>query len=354
MSDSVANELFQKLKDVRLGGATCLYTMDMCQEMAPKVQRIRELKKEKEAIILAHSYVSPEILCSVADFVGDSFELSLLAQETKAETIIFSAVRFMAETAKILNPTKCVISPSNNDGCSLADSINADDVRQLRERFQDFTFVCYINTLAEVKALCDVCVTSSNAYQIIRDLPNKNVYFLPDKLMAKNIINQFKEDNIQKNIQYWNGTCYVHEEYDKDLVTYIRSLYDDVKVLSHPECSEDVIEESDYVGSTSQMKAYVEKSNSDYFFMLTECGLTSRIQLENPKKRFVGTCTMCKYMKSNQLDLILQSLERPSDNWVIVLDEAVMKKAKKCIDRMFEFSSKSKERGESSLIDDKG
>lgn len=335
-----ADSLFETLKDVKLGGTTCLYPIEKCEELAPKINRVNALKKEKNAVILSHSYVSPEIIRGVSDFVGDSYELSKWAKQTSADTIVFTAVKFMAETAKLLNPNKQVLIPSKINGCSLADSITGEQVKTLRQQYPDFTFVCYINTTADVKAECDVCVTSSNVYHIIETIENNKIYFLPDALMGKNVINYLANKGIQKDIQLWNGTCYVHEEYDPEMIQYIRSQHDGVKVLTHPECSEKVLHASDFVGSTSQMVNYVKDTDAPSFFMLTECGLTARLQAEDPNKRFVGSCTMCKYMKSNTLDDIERVLTQPDSDDIVVLDETVRKRAVSCIDAMFHYASK--------------
>jgi quinolinate synthase len=332
-----AQSVFDRLASVKIGGNVCLFSMERCEQIAPLLNYILELKRQKDAILLAHSYVSPELLL-VADFVGDSYELSKKAQQTNAKTIVFSAVKFMAETAKILNPTKQVLVPNTLNGCSLADSITAEQVHQLRQQYPDYTFVCYINTTADVKAACDVCVTSSNCIKIIEDIPNQNIYFLPDKLMAKNVANALAEKGVKKNILWWEGTCYVHEAYDPEMIQYIRLQHPGIKVVTHPECSEDVVKESDFVGSTSQMIDYVKKTPSEAFFMLTECGLSSRLQLENPDVKFVGTCTMCKYMKSNTLNDIIRVLENPTPNDIIVLDEGIQEKALHTITEMFRYA----------------
>ena len=256
-----ASDLFDSLKHIKLGGNTCLYTLEKCEELVPIVNNILTLKKEKNAIILAHSYVVPDIIHTVSDYVGDSYELSKRAKESQADTIIFSAVRFMAESAKLLNPEKTVIAPSEPNGCSLADSITGQDVKNLRKQYPNYTFVCYINTTADVKAECDVCVTSSNAYKIVELIPNQHIYFLPDKLMGKNIKNELEKRGIDKQIKFWEGTCYVHEEYSPEMIEYIRLQYPDVKVLAHPECDESIIQESDFVGSTSQMINEVKAAN---------------------------------------------------------------------------------------------
>ncbi|RAP37771.1 quinolinate synthase, partial [Candidatus Marinamargulisbacteria bacterium SCGC AAA071-K20] len=203
MKNWTAKELFNSLQHVKLGGNTCLYTLEKCEELVPIVNSILKLKQEKNAIILAHSYVVPDIIHTVADFVGDSYELSKHARDSSADTIVFSAVRFMAESAKLLNPDKTVIVPSEPNGCSLADSITGEDVRKLRKQFSDYTFVCYINTTAEVKAECDVCVTSSNVYSIIEAIPNDNIYFLPDRLMGQNVKNELDKKGVKKNLEFW-------------------------------------------------------------------------------------------------------------------------------------------------------
>lgn len=328
--------VFTALSHIKIGGTTCLFTREKCEEITPLINRIIELKAEKNAVLLAHSYVSPEILF-VADFTGDSYELSKKAQATTASTIVFSAVKFMAQTAKILNPSKTVLVPSKNNGCTLADAITADQVLELKKQYPTHTFVCYINTTAEVKAHCDVCVTSSNCTQIIEAIDNQNIYFLPDKLMAQNIINQLKAKGIEKNIEYWDGTCYVHEEYDPDMIHYLRSKNQGIKVLSHPECSPGVLADSDFVGSTSQMINYVKGHVDQTFFMLTECGLSARLQLEIPNVKFIGSCTMCRYMKSNTLQDIIRVLENPDQDDIITLSDEVITQAKACITAMFTY-----------------
>ncbi len=334
------DELYQRLKSVKLSGSTCLYHKERCEELVPLINEINELKKEKNAVILAHSYVVPEITYGVADYNGDSYQLSRDAQQTKADTIIFSAVRFMAETAKILNPKKNVLVPSTPNGCSLADSIDGAGVQELRRKYPEHTFVCYINTTAEVKAYCDVCVTSSNVYKIVETIPNQKILFLPDKLMGMNVINEMKKRKVKKEIVLTDGVCYVHEEYDPEMIEYIRLQYADenVKILSHPECNSGVLNHSDFVGSTSQMLDYVRKDESNTFFMLTECGLTGRLQVEMPEKKFVGTCTQCKYMKANTLEDILRVLKKPAPQDFVELDETIRQKADHCIQEMFRYA----------------
>lgn len=333
-------QLYDKLKPIRVGSPLCEFTMEHCQRMYPTLQRIEELKREKNAIILAHNYVAPEILYGVADHTGDSYGLAQIARDSEAEVIVFPAVRFMAETAKILNPEKTVIDPNPDGGCSLADGISANDVARLRKEYPDHTFVCYINTTAEVKALCDVCVTSSNVYSIVEALDNDNVYFLPDKLMAMNVIQYLQSKGVDKNISWYDGTCYVHEEYAPDAIDFIRTNNPKVDVLVHPECQPSVVQKADFVGSTTNMLNHVRGSSCDTFFLLTECGLTGILQSEYPDKRFVGTCTLCKYMKANSLQNLLQALEDPRPDQIVTLTPEVRQNALRCVERMFEYAEK--------------
>ncbi len=330
-------KLYQTLQNVRVGGTVCKYTLKKCEEFTPLINEINALKAQQNAVILAHSYVSPEILYGVADFVGDSYALSKDAMSTPAQKIIFAAVRFMGETAQILNPQKEVLIPALLDGCSLADSITGDDVRRLRKEFPDYTFVCYINTTAEVKAESDVCVTSANVYDIVERIPNDKIYFLPDKLMGLNLVEELKKRGSQKDIQYYDGTCYVHEDYSPEQIFKIRLEYPNAKVVSHPECSPAVIHDSDFVGSTAQMLTYMKKTDAKEFLMLTECGLSSRLEVEFPDKKLVGSCTLCKYMKSNSLEDILRVFKNPTDRDRVVLDPAIRDRAYKTIEAMFRY-----------------
>ena len=338
MKQITAETLYEKLKHVKVAANTCLFTEEKCAKMAPLINEINALKEEKNAVVLTHSYVSPEIIYGVSDYVGDSYELSKNAKEASADIIVFSAVKFMAETAKLLNPTKEVRVPNKLNGCSLADSITGKDVKELRQKHPDHTFVCYINTTADVKANCDVCVTSSNVYHIVETIPNDKIFFLPDKLMAQNVIMEMKKRGVNKEILYSEGTCYVHEQYDPEMIQYLRLENPNVKVLSHPECNSAVLNDSDYVGSTSQMINYVKTTDAESFFMLTECGLTSRLQLEVPEKKFIGSCTMCKYMKSNTLEDVLRVLKQPDTEDIIQIDQRMSERALNCIDAMFDYT----------------
>jgi quinolinate synthase len=333
-----ASQLFEKLKNIKLGGTVCQYSLRKCEELVPIINEINELKEEKNAVILAHSYISPEIIYGVSDFVGDSYKLSKDALTTKASTIVFVAVRFMGETAKILNPEKEVLVPAVLDGCSLADSINAETVKDLRRQYPDHTFICYINTSAQVKAECDITVTSANVYKVAKDIPNDKIYFLPDKFMGQNLKNHMERLGIKKDIKFYSGTCYVHEEYGMEDILKVRLEYPDAKIVSHPECNSAIIDNSDFVGSTEQMLGYMKETNAKQFLMLTECGLSARLQSEFSEKQLVGSCTMCKYMKSNTLEDILRALKNPLPKDRVILDESIRLRALKTIEAMFRYA----------------
>ncbi len=333
-----AEQLHETLRNIKVGGSVCHYSLKKCAEFVPLINEIRELKEEKNAVILVHSYVTPEIIYGVGDYVGDSYALSKNAMQTKADVIVFAAVRFMGETAKILNPEKEVLVPTVLDGCTLADCINAADVSALRREFPDYTFVCYVNTTADVKAECDVCVTSANVYKVVEAISNEKIYFLPDKLMGQNLANEMRRRGVKKDIRYFNGSCYVHEEYGEEQIFRIRTEYPNVKVVSHPECKPAICEQSDFVGSTSQMINYMMETESKEFLMLTECGLSSRLQKEFPDKRLVGTCTLCRYMKSNTLEDILRVLKNPAPRDRVLIREDIRQKAARCVEAMFVYT----------------
>ena len=339
---STAERLYEQLKNVE-SGTSGPYSRERCEQMAPLVDEINRLKKEKNAVILAHSYVHPEIIYGVGDFTGDSYQLSKDAKATQAGLIIFVAVRFMAETAKALNPDKEVRIPSRLSGCSLADCITGADVRRLKAQHPDFTFVCYINTSAEVKAECDVCVTSSNVYNIVERIPSNKIYFLPDKLMGENVQDEMKRRGVEKEILLYDGNCYVHAEYDAGRVSRLRKKYPEIKILSHPECSRDIIEQSDVVASTTGLMDYMrqDKTGSAYL-LLTECGLAGRAQVEMPGKVFIGPCLECRYMKSNSLEDIRRVLLNPAPEDIIEISPEVREGSLRCIDNMFRYVESGK------------
>ncbi len=337
MSAATADLLYEKLAPVR-SGTSGPYTAERCRDIAPLVDEINRLKREQNAVILAHYYVHPEITAGVADFVGDSYKLAKDAKATDAAIIVFVAVRFMAETAKALNPDKTVYIPSRLNGCSLADAVTADQVQALRHEYPGHTFVCYINTSAAVKAACDVCVTSSNVYDIVARIPSDKIYFLPDKLMGENVQDEMRRRGVRKDIQIYDATCYVHQQYDPDRVVRLRAKYPGLKVLSHPECSPEVVAHADHVASTKGMMTYLRETEADAYLLLTECGLAGRAQMEMPDKHFIGPCVECRYMKSNTLEDVLRVLRAPEPEDRIELDPKVREGALRCIDAMFHYA----------------
>ena len=333
-----SDELFRKLQQVRFSTVSDKDLKVHIDKSMAVIEEIEKLKQQKNAVILAHTYVTPDIIYSVADYTGDSYELSKNALEAKGDLIVFAAVRFMGETAKILNPRKDVLIPGTDAGCSLADSITAEDVRKLKREYPDYTFICYINTTAAVKAECDVSVTSSNVYKIIENYPSDKIYFLPDKLMGGNIIEEMKRRGVKKEIKLWEGTCYVHEAFDPATISRFRESHPDLYVMAHPECKPEVIQQCDFVGSTSQIFKEIPRISNEKIMLLSECGLISRIEVELPGKQFMGTCQMCKYMKSNTLENILRVLKNPVAEDYVQMDEEIRVKAQKSIEMMFKYA----------------
>ena len=314
------------------------WNYETCREIAPLTLEINRLKREKNAVILTHSYVEPEIVYGVGDFKGDSYFLSLKAKESKAKIIVFAGVVFMAETAKILSPEATVLVPDRGSGCSLADSIDGDGVRKLKVLYPDATVVCYINSTADVKAESDVCVTSGNVYDIVANLPAHRILFVPDRLMAENVRSELKRRGVAKEIISSDGTCLVHDEFTADQVLAARAQFPGLKVVAHPECTAEVAALADFVGSTGAMMKYVKTTPAPYFLMLTECGLVGRLEVESPEKKFIGGCRLCPYMKLNSLEKIRDVLLAPRPDQIVTLQEGLRLRAAKCIERMFELT----------------
>jgi quinolinate synthase len=315
------------------------WNIETCREIAPLTLEINRLKKEKNAVILTHSYVEPEVIYGVGDFKGDSYYLADQARQAKADVIVFAGVVFMAETAKILSPDALVVVPDRDSGCSLADSLNGEDVRRLKAMYPQAAVVCYINCTADVKAESDVCVTSSNVYNIVAGLPEKQILFVPDRLMADNIRTEMANRDIDKEIISSDGTCVVHEEFTVDQITEARKTFPGLKIVAHPECTSEVAAAVDYLGSTGEMMKYVKTTEAPYFLMLTECGLVSRLAIEDPEKNFIGGCRLCPYMKMNSLLKIRDALLDPQPEQIITLEEDLRKRALSCIERMFELAN---------------
>jgi quinolinate synthase len=300
---------------------------------APYVAAINRLKRERNAVILAHNYQVPEIYHTVADIVGDSLALAMQAATTDADVIVLCGVHFMAETAKLVNPQKTVLVPDLKAGCSLADSITAADVRLLRERYPDVPVVTYVNTSAEVKAEADVCVTSGNAVQIVNALGVPRVVFLPDEYLAKYVASQTSTEIIA-----WKGHCEVHARFTGADIRNYREEDPRLVVLAHPECPPDVLAEADYVGSTHGMSAYVSDHRNARVLMVTECSMADNVAGTYPDVEFVRPCNLCPHMKRNTLPKILHSLETMTHE--VTVDPAIAERARAAVDRMLAFSAR--------------
>jgi len=294
---------------------------------AEYIEEINKLKKEKNAIILAHNYMTPEIYHCVADIVGDSIILAKEAAKTTADTILMCGVYFMAETAKLMSPDKTVLIPDPKAGCSLSESITGKDVRLLKEKYPGVPVVTYVNTSADVKAETDICCTSSNAVEIIESLGVDRVIFLPDEYLAKNVAKETKVKIIS-----WHGTCIVHEKFTAEEIIEYRKDNPGITILAHPECPPEVIAEVDFTGSTSKMSNYVKEKQPRKVLMITECSMSDNVSVENPNVEFVRPCNLCPHMKRITLPGILQSLMM--NTYEVKIPNAIMKKARRPIERM--------------------
>ncbi|MEO6913966.1 MAG: quinolinate synthase NadA [Candidatus Baltobacteraceae bacterium] len=305
---------------------------------APYVAAINRLKRERNAVILAHNYQVPEIFHCVADIVGDSLGLALEAANTDADVIVLCGVHFMAETAKLVNPTKTVLVPDLKAGCSLADSITAADVRLLRERYPGVPVVTYVNTSADVKAESDICVTSGNAVKIVEALGVPRVIFLPDEYLAKYVASKTKVEIIA-----WKGHCEVHERFTAQDIRGFREGDPHLIVLAHPECPPDVLAEADYVGSTQGMIDYVagvsRQPTTARVVMITECSMADNVAINYPSVDFIRPCNLCPHMKRNTLPKILHSLE--AMQYEITIDPSVAERAHAAVERMLDYSRAS-------------
>ena len=294
---------------------------------APYIYEINKLKKEKNAIILAHNYQTPEIYHGISDFSADSLALAVKAAETKADIIIMCGVHFMAETAKLMNPKKKVLLPDMRAGCSLSSSVTGDDVRKLKKKYHGVPVVSYVNTSAEVKAETDVCCTSANAVKIVNSLGVNRVIFLPDDYLAKYVASQTDVEIIS-----WKGTCEVHEKFNDEEINEIRKNNPDIKIIAHPECPPDVIKASDFAGSTSGMIKYVKDNQPKKVMMVTECSMSDNIQIDNPNVEFIRPCNLCPHMKRITLPKILDCLKSESNE--ILMSNETIEKAKRSVERM--------------------
>ena len=294
---------------------------------APLIHKINMLKKEKNAVVLTHNYQTPEIFHGVSDVAADSLALAVEASKTEADIIVLCGVHFMAETAKLMNPIKKVLLPDMSAGCSLASSITGKDVRLLKEKYPGVPVVSYVNTSAEVKAESDICCTSANAVQVVESLGASKVIFLPDQYMAKYISTKTKVQIIS-----WVGTCIVHERFSAQEINDVKKQNPGIKILSHPECSPEVIAVSDFTGSTTGMAKYVNKNQPEKVMLVTECSMSDNVQIENPNVQFVRPCNLCPYMKTITLPKILDCLETETNE--ILIPEIISRKARKAVERM--------------------
>src|SRR5215472_82554 len=294
---------------------------------APYVKAINALKKERNAVILAHNYQTPEIYNCVADFTGDSLQLAREATKVDADIIVQCGVHFMAETAKILNPDKTVLIPDRKAGCSLASSITGADVRLLRARFPGVPVVAYVNTSADVKAEVDICCTSSNAVEVVESLNAPTVIFLPDQYLAKYVASK---TNVK--IIAWKGACEVHERFTGEELRAYREADPSVRIIAHPECPPDVLAEADFTGSTAHMINWVRKNQSKRVVMITECSMADNVQAELPDVEMVRPCNLCPHMKRITLPKILDSLVYLREE--VAIDPMIADKARRSVERM--------------------
>ena len=297
------------------------------ESFAPDVDAILRLKKELNAVILAHNYQTPEIFHGVADIVGDSLALAREAAKVKADVIVLCGVHFMAETAKLLNPDKTVLIPDAGAGCSLAESITGADVRALRAKYPGVPVVTYVNTSADVKAESDICCTSGNAVKVVESLGVPRVIFIPDEYLAKNVAAQTDVEIIT-----WHGRCEVHERFSVQDIAKVREKTPGIQVLVHPECSPEVVAAADFAGSTAAMIDYVGKRRPAKVALITECSMSDNVSVQYPELEFITPCQMCPHMKKITLQKIRRSLETMQDE--VRLDPATAARARLSVERM--------------------
>src|SRR5512135_2574943 len=316
--------------------------------------QINQLKKEKNAVILRHNYMEPVLYHSVTDIQGDSLELSRKAAQTDKDIIVFCGVRFMAETAKLLNPGKTVLVPSMKAGCSLAASITAEDVRNLRQQFPGVPVVTYVNTYADVKAESDICCTSGNARAVVESLHSDTVIFLPDEYLASNVAREtgkhiifpsknhnFANTELDYQMIGWHGRCEVHEKFTVQDIKNVREQFPDVLILTHPECSPEVVAASDYSGSTTAMIKYVERTNAPRYLLLTECSMGDNIMAAHPEKEMLRLCSVrCPHMNQITLEQTRDALLKTQ--YVTEVPEDIRVRAHKAVERMIQIGGVGK------------
>jgi quinolinate synthase len=335
--------MYEKMKAL-LADTVPDFELRLKAEIAAEINR---LKVEKNAVILGHNYMEPALFHSIPDYAGDSLDLSRKAAETNKDIIVFCGVKFMAETAKILNPSKKVLIPSQKAGCSLAASITAADVRGLKEQFPGVPVVTYINTYADVKAESDICCTSSNAVAVVESLNTERVIFIPDEYLASNVARETGKHiifptreprtNFNGELEYqmvgWPGRCEVHDKFTVEDITNVRKQFPDVVILAHPECSPAVVEASDFSGSTNALIKYVQQTKAPRYLLLTECSMGDNIAAAQPEKEMLRLCSVrCPHMNEITLEDTLEALRK--EQYEIEIDEEIRQRALKSVERM--------------------
>ena len=297
------------------------------------IEEIARLKKENNAVILAHYYVNEEVQ-AIADYIGDSYYLSKIATKVEEDTILFCGVTFMGESAKMLNPTKRVLVPDMSADCPMAHMVDVNKIKEMREKYIDLAVVCYINSTAELKTYADICVTSSNAIEIVKALPNRYIFFIPDENLGRYVANQVPE----KTFIFNDGFCHVHTSISKENVLKAMAAKPSAKVLVHPECKLEILELADYIGSTSGIIDYATQSEADEFIICTEMGIEYELKLKNPNKRFysVGHRQFCPNMKRITLEKVRDTLLYGKNP--VEIDEELRLKAKVPLNRMLELA----------------
>jgi quinolinate synthase len=317
----------------------CGFVSETIDKNLNLIDEISKMRIEKNAIIMAH-YYQQDTIQEIADFVGDSYELSLQAAKNSADIIVFCGVHFMAETAKILSPEKTVLIPDLKAGCSLANSCPADEFKKFKDKHPGHIVISYINTTAEIKSLSDIICTSSNAMMIINSLPeNQKIIFAPDRNLGNYI-----KSTTGRDMVIWNGACHVHEEFSLERILKLKNLYPEAKLIAHPECEKPILIIADYIGSTSALLKYTQSDISKYYIVATESGILYKMKKMSPEKTFIPAppkdsscgCNDCNFMKLNTLEKVYLCLkhERPE----IIVDEAIRKLAEKPIRRMLDVS----------------
>ncbi len=297
--------------------------------LGPVMEEIEEWKQRRNAVVLAHNYMTPDIFHGVADLKGDSLALARMASDTDASIIVMAGVHFMAETAKIVNPQKTILIPDTAAGCSLADSITGADVRLLRERYPGVPVVTYVNTSADVKAESDICCTSGNAVQVVESLGVDRVIFLPDKYLG-----QWVASNTDVDIILWEGSCMVHEQFTAEELRGYRELHPGIQIIAHPECPPDVLDEADFVGSTAGMIGWLESHQPRQVVMVTECSMSDNVAADSPNTEFIRPCNLCPHMKRITMEGIRDSLRDMKHE--VVIEPKIADRARIAVERMLE------------------